>query len=120
MQHFSGHKAHGKQSWKIGSLEDLPPDVHRQLLALSKLAWEGIMKQQLTFSSADIGGVTLGLMESVKELYRLLPLHPSDSSRVSSCLPHHTVASPHTTAANQRTCRSRSPERGDEILFWSL
>ena len=70
MQHFSGHKAHGKQSWKIGSLEDLPPDVHQQLLALSKLAWEGIMKQQLTFSSADIGGVTLGLMESVKELYR--------------------------------------------------
>ena len=70
MQHFSGHKAHGKQSWKIGSLEDLPPDVHQQLLALSKLAWEGIMKQQLTFSSADIGGVTLGLIESVKELYR--------------------------------------------------
>ena len=70
MQHFSGHKAHGKQSWKIGSLEDLPPDVHQQLLALSKLAWEGIMKQKLTFSSADIGGVTLGLMESVKELYR--------------------------------------------------
>ena len=70
MQHFSGHKAHGKQSWKIESLEDLPPDVHQQLLALSKLAWEGIMKQQLTFSSADIGGVTLGLMESVKELYR--------------------------------------------------
>ena len=69
MQHFSGHKAHGKQSWKIGSLEDLPPDVHQQLLALSKLAWEGIMKQQLTFSSDDIGGVTLGLMESVKELY---------------------------------------------------
>ena len=69
MQHFSGHKAHGKQSWKIGSLEDLPPDVHQQLLALSKLAWEGIMKQQLTFSSADIVGVTLGLMESVKELY---------------------------------------------------
>ena len=70
MQHFSGHKAHGKQSWKIGSLEDLPPDVHQQLLALSKLAWEGIMKQQLTFSSADVGGVTLGLIESVKELYR--------------------------------------------------
>ena len=70
MQHFSGHKAHGKQSWKIGSLEDLPPDVHQQLLALSKLAWEGIMKQQLTFSSADIGGVTLGLIESGKELYR--------------------------------------------------
>ena len=70
MQHFSGHNAHGKQSWKIGSLEDLPPDVHQQLLALSKLAWEGIMKQQLTFSSADIGGMTLGLMESVKELYR--------------------------------------------------
>ena len=69
MQHFSSHPAHGKQSWKIGSLEDLPPDVHRQLLALSKLAWEGTIKQQLTFSSADIGGVTLGLMESVKELY---------------------------------------------------
>ena len=69
MQHFSGHKAHGKQSWKIGSLEDLPPDVHQQLLALSKLAWEGIMIQQLTFSSADIHGATLGLMVSVKELY---------------------------------------------------
>ena len=27
------------------------------------------MKQQLTFSNADISGVTLGLMESVKELY---------------------------------------------------
>ena len=69
MQHFSGHKAHGKQSWRIGSLEDLPPDVHQQLLALSKLALEGIMIQQLTFSSADIHGATLGLMVSVKELY---------------------------------------------------
>ena len=69
MKHFSGHKAYSKQSWKIGSLEDLPPDVHQQLLALSELAWKGIIKQQLAFSSADIGGVTLGLMESVKELY---------------------------------------------------
>lgn len=68
-QHFSSCETHGKQSWKVRSLEDLPPDVNQQLQALSKLAWEGILKQQLTFSSADINGSTLGLMESVKELY---------------------------------------------------
>ena len=59
----------GKQPLKIRSLEDIPEDVKKQLLNLCRLSWEGLVRQQLTFSSSDVGEDTLGLMHGVRELY---------------------------------------------------
>ena len=62
MQHLS-------KSPKIRSLEELSADVKGRLLEVCRLAWEGVVEQQLTFSSKVAGGDTLGLMCGVKELY---------------------------------------------------
>ena len=39
------------------------------LLKMCRLAWEGVVEQQLTFGSDVVGGDTLGLMHGVRELY---------------------------------------------------
>ena len=67
-QHFSSGEAHSQQSQKIRSLEDLPPDVQQQLQALSRVAWEGILNQQLTFSGHAVKE-SLSLMQTTRELY---------------------------------------------------
>ena len=69
MQNLSSHKAEGRKSWKIRSLEEVPADVKEGLLKMCRLAWEGIVEQQLTFGSDVVGGDTLGLMDGVRELY---------------------------------------------------
>ena len=69
MQYLSSHKAEDRSLHKIQSLEDLPADVKKQLLNLCRLSWQGLVRQQLTFSSDTVGGDTLGLMHEVKELY---------------------------------------------------
>ena len=68
MGHLSSLKAEGKPP-KIRSLEEVPEDVKKQLLNLCRLSWEGLVRQQLTFSSSAVGGDTLGLMHGVRELY---------------------------------------------------
>ena len=68
-QHFSTHETHRKELQKIGSLKNLPADVQKQLQAISLLAVQGIVKQKLTFSSADTVKETLGLMEEAEDLY---------------------------------------------------
>ena len=69
MQNLSSRKAEGRKSWKIRSLEEVPAHVKKRLLKMCRLAWEGIVEQQLTFSSNVVGGDTLGLMDGVRELY---------------------------------------------------
>ena len=69
MEHLSSHKAETSKSQKIRSLDEVPKDTKKQLLNLCGLSWQGLVKQQLTFSSDDVGGDTLGLMHAVKELY---------------------------------------------------
>ena len=68
MQHLSSHKEEGSKSGKIRSLEEVPADMKGRLLEMCRLAWEGIVEQQLTFSDV-VGGDTLGLMHGVRELY---------------------------------------------------
>ena len=68
MEHLSSLKAEGKPL-KIRSLEEVPEEVKKQLLNLCRLSWEGLVRQQLTFSSSAVGGDTLGLMHGVRELY---------------------------------------------------
>ena len=69
MQHFSRKMVDDKKSHKILSLEDVPPDVERELETICQLAWEGIVEQKLTFTSDVVSVDTLGLMHAVKELY---------------------------------------------------
>ena len=69
MQHLSSHKEGGSKSGKIRSLEEIPADMKGRLLEMCRLAWEGVVEQQLTFSSDVVGGDTLGLMQGVRELY---------------------------------------------------
>ena len=69
MQHLSSHKVEGSKSGKIRSLEEVPADMKGRLMEMCRLAWEGIVEQQLTFSSDVVGGDTLGLMHGVRELY---------------------------------------------------
>ena len=68
-QNLSSRKAEGRKSWKIRSLKEVPADVKERLLEMCRLAWEGILEQQLTFRSDVVGGDTLGLMHGVRELY---------------------------------------------------
>ena len=68
-QNLSSRKAKGRKSWKIRFLEEVPADVKKGLLKMCRLAWEGIIEQQLTFGSDVVGGDTLGLMHGVRELY---------------------------------------------------
>ena len=69
MEHLFSHKVDTDKSQKIRSLDEVPKDTKKQLLNLCGLSWQGLVKQQLTFSSDDVGGDTLGLMRAVKELY---------------------------------------------------
>ena len=68
MEHLASLKAEGKPP-KIRSLEEVPEDVKKQFVNLCRLSWEGLVRQQLTFSSSAVGGDTLGLMHGVRELY---------------------------------------------------
>ena len=49
MQHLSSHKEEGSKSGKIRFLEEVPPGMKGRLLEMCRLAWEGIVGQQLTF-----------------------------------------------------------------------
>ena len=69
MQHLSRRMEDHKQSHNIRSLEDVPPDLKKELQAICKLAWEGIVERRLTFTSNALSVGTLGLMQEVKELH---------------------------------------------------
>ena len=64
--------AEGQNPGKMGSLEEVAAKRKGGFLKMCRLAWEGIIKQQLTFSSdvvSALGGDTLGLAHKVRELY---------------------------------------------------
>ena len=65
-------KVEGQKPWMIGSLEEVAAERKGEFLKMCRLAWEGIIKQQLTFSSdvvSALGGDTLGLAHKVRELH---------------------------------------------------
>jgi Ran GTPase-activating protein (RanGAP) involved in mRNA processing and transport len=66
MQHLSSRTG---GFWRIKSLDEAPTEVKGRLLEMCRLAWDGIVKQQLTFGGNFEDGDTLGLMHRVKELY---------------------------------------------------
>ena len=65
-------KAEGQKPGRMGSLEEVAVERKGGFLKMCRLAWEGIIKQQLTFSSdvvSALGGDTLGLTHKVRELH---------------------------------------------------
>ena len=65
-------KTEGQKPGRMGSLEEVAAERKGGFLKMCRLAWEGIIKQQLTFSSdvvAALGGDTLGLAHKVRELH---------------------------------------------------
>ena len=75
LRYLHGHPEYGQRTWKIQSLkEDLPEDVYSKLLAISELAYAGICSDkkgsvQLIFTNLPPDFETLGLMQSVPQLY---------------------------------------------------
>ena len=75
LRYLDGHPEHSQREWKVQSLkEDLPQDVYSKLLAISKLAYSGICADQegsvqLIYTNLPPGFETLGLMQSVPQLY---------------------------------------------------
>ena len=65
-------KTEGQKPGRMGSLEEVAAERKGGFLKMCRLAWEGIIKQQLTFSSdvvSALGGDTLGLTHKVRELH---------------------------------------------------
>ena len=65
-------KAEGQNPGRMGSLEEVAAERKGGFLKMCRLAWEGIIKQQLTFSGdvvSALGGDTLGLAHRVRELH---------------------------------------------------
>ena len=65
-------KAEGQKPGRMGSLEEVAAERKGGFLKMCRLAWEGIIKQQLTFSSdvvSALGVDTLGLTHKVRELH---------------------------------------------------
>ena len=65
-------KTEGQKSGRMGSLEEVAAERKGGFVKMCRLAWEGIIKQQLTFSSdvvSALGGDTLGLTHKVRELH---------------------------------------------------
>ena len=79
LRYLYGHSEYCKQSWSLRSLEhDLPKEVHKKLLDICQLAYYGIFPvdqygrptaMQLIFSNLPQTFDTLGLMQSVPQLY---------------------------------------------------
>ena len=68
-RYLSSHPVHGKRKWRLSGLCDLPQDVYVIFLQLCKIAYKGIVSNHLIFSDIPTGQETLGLMQSVPELY---------------------------------------------------
>ena len=66
---LSSHPVHGKKKWHLSGFSDLPQDVHLIFLQVCKIAYEGMVSNRLIFSDIPAGQETLGLMQSVPELY---------------------------------------------------
>lgn len=69
LRYLYDHREHTKRHPRLRSFKDLPIDVHKDLVKLSNLAYEGTMNDVVIFSDLPDEVVTLGLMQSVPELY---------------------------------------------------
>ena len=68
-RYLSSDPVHSKRKWRLSGFCDLPHDVHLIFLQLCKIAYKGIISNHLIFSDIPADQETLGLMQSVPELY---------------------------------------------------
>ena len=74
LRHLRGHSKYSHQKWSVKSFEHLPGEVYSQLLDISKTAYKGVCREggksvQLIFSDIPDDFETLGLMQSVSQLF---------------------------------------------------
>ena len=74
LRYLRGHSEYSHQKWSVKSFEDLPREVYSQLLDISKIAYKGVCREggnsvQLIFSDIPNDFETLGLMQSVSQLF---------------------------------------------------
>ena len=74
LRYLCGHAEYSHQKWSVESFEDLPREVYSQLIVISKIAYGGICREggmsvQLIFSDIPDNFETLGLMQSVSQLF---------------------------------------------------
>ena len=84
-QHLSEHPNYSDMNIKVRTLADLPERVLENLQRLCGLAYEGVSKQNIVFSSLPEGLSTLGLLQTVPQVY------DEGEGRVSYNFLHYTV-----------------------------
>ena len=57
------------KSVKVDKFEDLPADLNEQFLCLSKVAFEGIKKEEVIFHTVPPGLINFGFLDAVSALY---------------------------------------------------
>ena len=84
-QHLSEHPEYSDMNMKVRTLADLPERVLGDLQQLCRLAYEGVSQQVIVFSSLPEGVSTLGLLQTVPQVY------DEGEDRVSYNFLHYTV-----------------------------
>ena len=84
-QHLSEHPEYSDMNIKVRTLADLPERVLEDLQRLCGLAYEGVSQQKIVFSSLPEGVSTLGLLQTVPQVY------DEGEGRVSYNFLHYTV-----------------------------
>ena len=84
-QHLSEHPKYSDMNIKVRTLADLPERVLEDLQRLCGLAYEGVSQHKIVFSSLPEGVSTLGLLQTVPQVY------DEGEGRVSYNFLHYTV-----------------------------
>ena len=84
-QHLSEHPKYSGMNIKVRTLADLPERVLEDLQRLCGLAYEGVSQRKIVFSSLPEGVSTLGLLQTVPQVY------DEGEGRVSYNFLHYTV-----------------------------
>ena len=84
-QHLSEHPKYSDMNIKVRTLADLPERVLEDLQRLCGLAYEGVSQQKIVFSGLPEGLSTLGLLQTVPQVY------DEGEGRVSYNFLHYTV-----------------------------
>ena len=84
-RHLSEHPEYCHMNIKVKTLNDLPERVLGDLQQLCGLAYEGVSQQMIVFSSLPEGVSTLGLLQTVPQVY------DEGEDRVSYNFLHYTV-----------------------------
>ena len=70
LEHYlTQHPKYSDRNMKVRTLGDLPEGVLAEFLRLCALAYEGVSQQMIVFSSLPEGVSTLGLLQSVPQVY---------------------------------------------------